>query len=213
MEGYAMNYLKAMMIATLISSISLPTYAVTEPSRPVESFQSICLDSWMKRMTTIKDQVSYKNFGEKYCSCAQTQPLDTDIAVDKAIQVCMSRTLLHDAMDSLEDSVGLAKATDKDVTQYCLAKWDLIYPQITDRAKEIATAYCECSKLKLVELVKNADAMTDKAYSDQIDSIAASCSSEIKPNQPATQQAPATQSTTPATSIEQTPVSKTPISQ
>lgn len=154
-----------------------------DTTNPADSFQSICLNSWMKRVNDIGDKVSYKNFGEKYCACAQTQPLDTDAAVDKAIQVCMSRTLLHDSMDSLEEKIGLNKATDKDIAQYCSDRWSLIYPQMTEQAKQNATAFCECSTPKLVEVLKKSDDLTDKEYYLQIDTIAASCSGQLTPTQ------------------------------
>lgn len=187
------SFKKSMLAAILVSLLPLITYAEdaakpadanqADSAKQAESFQSICLNSWLKRINDVGDKVSYKNFGEKYCACAQTQPLDTDAAVDKAIQVCMSRTLLRDSMDSLEDSVGLTKASDKDVGQYCHDRWNLIYPQMTDQAKQSAAAYCECSKPKLAELLKKSENMTDKDYYDQIDSIAAACSGQINPGQ------------------------------
>lgn len=155
----------------------------SNPSKQSESFETICLSSWMKRLNDLSDKVSYKNFGEKYCACALTQPLDTDAAVDKAIQVCMSRTLLHDSMDSVEDSIGLDKATDRDINQSCLDKWKLIYPQISEQAQQNTTAFCACSQPKLLTLAKNSDGMIDKDYYAQIDIIASSCSSVIKPIQ------------------------------
>ncbi|CDZ76554.1 hypothetical protein BN59_00828 [Legionella massiliensis] len=152
-------------------------------SNKQESFETICISSWMKRLNDVQDKVSYKNFGEKYCACALTQPLDTDAAVDKAIQVCMSRILLHDAMDAVEDEIGLDKATDKDVNQYCQDRWKLIYPQMSEQAQQNTNAFCTCAQPKLMTLINSSDGMTDKEYYAQIDSVAASCSSEVKPAQ------------------------------
>ncbi|MBA2651467.1 MAG: hypothetical protein H0U73_04265 [Tatlockia sp.] len=159
------------------------TTAPTDANKQGESFATICLESWMKRFTDVKDKVGYKNFGQKYCACALTQPLDTDVAVDKAIQVCMTRILLQDSMNSLEDTVGLDKASDKEVNQACEDKWKLIYPQMSAQAQLNTTAFCSCTQPKLSELSKKSDNMTDKDYYTQIDSIAASCADMIKPNQ------------------------------
>jgi hypothetical protein len=152
-------------------------------SNQAESFQAICLSSWMKRETNVANLTDYKNFGEKYCACALTQPLDTDAAVDKAIQVCMSRTLLRNTMDSLEEEIGLEKASDKDVSQFCQDTWNLIYPKMNDQAKQIATSFCDCSQPKLVSLLKSSTNMTDKDYYAQIDAVAASCSGPIESSQ------------------------------
>lgn len=157
--------------------------------KQAESFQSVCLSSWMKRINEISDKVSYKNFGEKYCGCALTQPLDTDADIDKAIQVCMARTLLHDTMDTIEDKVGLAKATEKDISESCDGLWNLIYPNMSEQAKRATTDFCNCARPKLADLLKNSDTMTDKDYYTQIDIVAATCSGMVKPEETPTKAA------------------------
>ncbi len=174
---------KIMLAVALISFFPLLVFASADVDRQGESFQTICISSWMKRLSDVGDKASYKSFGEKYCSCALTQPLDTDAAVDKAIQVCMSRTLLRNTMDSLEDEVGLDKANDKDVNQYCQDTWNLIYPKMTSQGKQIATSFCDCSQPKLAGLLKDSNSMTDKEYYAQIDTVAASCSGPIQSSQ------------------------------
>src|SRR5437588_7775328 len=49
----------------------------------------------------------YTTLFRSYCGCAAKQPLNNDAAVQKAVRLCMSRTLLHDTMDTIEDDVGL----------------------------------------------------------------------------------------------------------
>lgn len=149
-----------------------------------DSFQSVCINSWMQKIGGAADKVDYKNFGEKYCGCAAGQPLDNDAAIQKAIQLCMSRTLLHDAMDSLEEEVGLSEAKDTDVKEYCEDKWNLIYPKQTDEDKKFTSAYCECANPKLMDLMKQADNLTDKQYDEGIDTVAASCSGNVKQEAP-----------------------------
>lgn len=156
------------------------------PAKPGnDSFQSVCINAWMEKADTAKDKVDYKNFGEKYCGCAASQPLDTDAAIQKAIQLCMSRTLLHDAMDSMEEAVGLPKASEADITNYCQDRWNLIYPEISDENKKKTIAYCDCAKPKLMDLVKQSDNITDKQYDDGINDIAAACSIDALADKPA----------------------------
>lgn len=188
--------IKQVLIATTVGFLSLSSYA--EPS---ESFQTVCINSWMKKINDSSDKVDFKNFGEKYCTCAAAQPLDNDAAIQKAIQLCMSRTLLHDAMDSLEEEVGLSEAKDTDINEYCEDRWNLIYPKQTDEDKKITTAYCECAKPKLMDLIKKADSMTDKQYDEGINDVAAACSGNVKQENP-----PTTTSTTPTS----TPPASTP---
>ena len=167
-----------------------------------DSFQSVCINSWMQKIGGAADKVDYKNFGEKYCGCAAGQPLDNDAAIQKAIQLCMSRTLLHDAMDSLEEEVGLSEAKDTDVKEYCEDKWNLIYPKQTDADKKITSAYCECANPKLMDLMKQADNLTDKQYDEGIDTVAAACSGNVKQEAPVANtstQTPAPTTTTPTT--------------
>ncbi|MBA3535474.1 MAG: hypothetical protein H0T84_02515 [Tatlockia sp.] len=158
------------------------TKTPADANKQGDSFESICLSSWMKRFADVKDKSSYQNFGQKYCACALTQPLDTDAAVDKAIQICMSRTLLQDSMDSLKAEVGLDKATENDVNQFCLNKWKLIYPQMSEQAKLNTAAFCTCSQPKLTELIKNFKTMVDKDFKVQVDTIAGTCADMVKPS-------------------------------
>lgn len=144
-------------------------------------FQTRCTEGWMKHADEAKDKVDFKNFGEKFCSCAAKQPLDDK---EKAAKVCMSRTLLHDAMDSIEDDIGLSKAKDSDVADYCQDRWDLVLPKPTDEDKKLITAYCECAKPKLVELLKKSKDMTDKQYYDEIDSVADACADSAVASKP-----------------------------
>lgn len=186
------SLLKPISIALIVGFFSLATYADTVPQNG-DSFEKVCINAWMEKTDLAKDKVDYKNFGEKYCSCAAQQPLNDDASVQKAIQLCMSRTLLHDAMDSLEDEIGLSKAQDSDVMNHCQDRWNLIYPNLSDADKQKTIAYCDCAKPKLMALIKQSDNMTDKQYDEGIDGIAADCSSSALVNKPTTTaSAPAT---------------------
>ncbi|MCW8397373.1 hypothetical protein OQJ26_01005 [Legionella sp. PATHC038] len=177
-----MNFFKRMAIPVLSLMFALPTYAADTAGGG--DFQTLCTNAWMKKADEAKDKVDFKNFGEKYCGCAAKQPLDNDAAVQKAVHLCMSRTLLHDAMDSLEDEVGLSKAKDSDVADFCQDRWNLVDPKQTDEDKKLISAYCECAKPKLVDLLKRSNDMTDKQYSDEIDSIADNCADNAVASKP-----------------------------
>jgi hypothetical protein len=179
--------LKPLSAALFASLFSLATYADTAPQSP-DAFETACTNAWMQGSDAAKDKVDYKNFGEKYCGCAAKQPLNNDGEVQTAIQLCMSRTLLHDAMDSLEDEVGLKKATDTDISGYCQNRWALVLPNLNDAEKQKTMAYCECAKPKLADLIKQSDNMTDKQYDEGIDTVAADCSSNAVVSKPTASQ-------------------------
>lgn len=176
--------LKQMLIAVTVVCFSISSHS-DNATKASNSFQSVCINSWMTKGDQASDKVDYKNFGEKYCACASTQPLDNDVAIKKATQICLSRTLLHDAMDSLEEEIGLSDAKDTDVMEYCQNRWELIYPKQSDEDKKFTTAYCECAKPKLLGLIKESDKITDQQYSENIDSIAAACSGNVNEEEPA----------------------------
>lgn len=171
-------------------SIAVTVWVFTGAVYAADSFQAVCTNSWMKKIDESTEKVDYKNFGEKYCECAAGQPLDNEAAIQKAIQLCMSRTLLHDAMDSLEEEVGIKEAKDSDVKEYCEDKWNLVYPKQTAEDKIITSAYCACANPKLMELMKQADGMTDKQYAEGIDSAAASCSGNVRQEAPVASKTP-----------------------
>lgn len=177
--------LGTMLISAATVLFSFASYA-DGAAQSGASFLSSCTNSWMGKADQATDKVDYKNFGEKYCTCASQQPLDSDAAIKKAIQLCLSRTLLHDAMDALEEEVGLSDAKDSDLTEYCLDRWNLIYPQQNEEAKKVTTAYCECAKPKLLDLIKQSESMTDKQYDDSINVIAADCSGNVDEGQQST---------------------------
>ncbi|PWY56766.1 hypothetical protein DGG96_04985 [Legionella qingyii] len=163
-------FLKGIGISVFAMLCSLSTYADT-----AEDFQSRCTNAWMKKADEVKDKVDFKNFGEKYCGCAAKQALDNEAAIQKAAQLCISRTLLHDAMDSIEEDVGLDKAKDSDIADYCQNRWALVIPKQTDDDKKLINTFCDCAKPKLVDLLKKSNDMTDKQYYAEIDGVADTC--------------------------------------
>ncbi|MDX1837378.1 hypothetical protein DIZ81_05550 [Legionella taurinensis] len=168
------------LLAVVFVGVPLLVQADNAPApKSEETFQSTCVKAWLGRDNTTKDQVDYKNFGEQYCECAATQPLQDSAAVDKAAQVCMTRTLLHDALNSLEEDNELTGASEADIDESCHDRWSLVYPKMDDRLKQVATSYCGCAKSELKTLIKNSDNMTDKEYDNKINDIAASCAAQL----------------------------------
>lgn len=175
------TYLKSSLLAATLILFPLCS-AATEANQtsPQESFQGTCVKSWMKRMDKDQDKTDYRNFGEKYCECAAKHPLDNEKNINKAMQLCMSQTLLQDTMDSLENEVGLDKVTDEDLDEYCADRFKLVFPKMNDKDKQVSTAYCDCAKPRLIQLIKDSEEMTDAQYGSHINEIAATCSSGLE---------------------------------
>jgi hypothetical protein len=172
--------LKAVLLGLIV--VFSPLMALAAEETTAQIFKKTCFASWMGRVDTIseKDKMVYQNYGDRYCSCVATQPLDSSAAINKAAQICMSKTLLHDTMDALADDVGLNELTLGDIAENCEDRWTLIYPAMNAADRSASLAYCGCAKPKLLSLSKNADKMTDQVYSNEIDTIAASCSQMVK---------------------------------
>lgn len=173
---------KIIAMAIFCAAFSL-SYAAEEnsnaPTKAEETFQSTCVNAWLGRFPDVKDKTDYKNFGEEYCTCASTQPLEGSEAIDKAAKTCMTRTLLTDAMNKLEEDGAMDDATASSIDEYCMARWNLAYPQMDDKLKQVSSTYCGCAKDKLLSLIKDSTDMTDKQYYDHINEIAANCSAQL----------------------------------
>jgi hypothetical protein len=183
------NSLLKSMIATVVIGLSSMVTHAADSGNLQDVFKNACVKSWMERAGDSSDKVSYQNFGEKFCGCASTKPVGSDAEIDKAAQVCLSQTLLHDSMDTLEDKEGLSKINKDKLLASCQDKMMLIYPKMSDKAKGSATTYCQCASNKLDTLVKDQDNVTDKQFADKIDSIASDCSANIEPDKAATKNA------------------------
>lgn len=172
---------KSVIAISIISLFPVVSHA-DDTNKLNEIFQKSCVKAWMERAGEASDQVEFKNFGEKYCGCASSQPLDNDKAIDKAAQVCMSQTLMKDTMDGLSDQKGLSKVTEDDIDSACKDKWALIYPKMTDKDKVGIAAYCACAKTKLMPIVKDADNLTDKDFYTKVNGVAKDCAGDVEPD-------------------------------
>lgn len=165
-----------------VENLNPPPPPKPMPATPVAGttltpFQKTCVDTWVEKN---KGSADFRQFGEKYCGCAETQqPLDSDAAINKAIQVCMSRTLLQDAVDKLKATGPLSKISSDDLTKDCMNSWQLIYPSMNAQDKQAATNYCQCANPKLLELFKNSSSMSDTNLSTAVHGVAAACSGHV----------------------------------
>lgn len=145
-----------------------------------ETFKTNCVKAWMEIAAKNIDMINYKNFGEKYCDCASSKPLDSQTDLDKAAQICVSQILLHDTMDNLEDEVGLAKLTQEQILSGCQEKWKILYPD------QPSKNYCQCAAPKLYEMNHNSENMTDKEWYEKMNSIADNCAGNVTPHKATT---------------------------
>lgn len=185
MRSQSLSFVFTVIITCLPS---LVTAAEAPPTN--QSFQTTCFNAWMGRINDMKAKIDYQNFGDKYCKCAASQMLDTPLAIEKASQVCLSRTLLHDTMDALESDLGLSEITPGDIKEYCEDRWSLIYPHMNAKDKQSVSNYCGCAKPKLHQLVLDEDKITPEAFALQIDGIATQCASKVKADETTTHATP-----------------------
>lgn len=185
------SFLKPLLTTVLCTLFPLIAYA-QDADAGGKLFQDTCVKTWMERATDTTDKVAFQNFGEKYCSCAAGKDLHDDAAMQKAAQLCMSQVLLHDAMASLEDQYGLPDLTESQIEAGCQDKWALVYPDMNPNVKSKTTNYCQCAGPELDAMNKNANNLTDKAWSEKIDEIAAKCSGLVEPDKATTDVKPTT---------------------
>ncbi|KGP62762.1 hypothetical protein EP47_02085, partial [Legionella norrlandica] len=93
---------------------------------------------------------------------------------------CLPQTILHDAMDELEEGVTLSEVNTTTIEQYCIDRWNLVYPRQNNDDKKLVFAYCECAKTKLLDIIKKIDELSNKEYEDAIKNINMLCSGNLK---------------------------------
>ncbi|HAT8180732.1 TPA: hypothetical protein JA361_15080 [Legionella pneumophila] len=178
MTSVSFNSIKLIWIASLISII--PTLSYPESNiQYQETLQSHCLETWLNNADQSIDKETYKQFGDKYCRCISTKNLDNKTGIQKAIKNCLPQTILHDAMDELEEEVTLSEVTTQTIEQYCLNRWSLIYPNQSDEDKKTIQAYCACVKTKLLNFIEQIEKISNKEYNEAINDINTICSENL----------------------------------
>lgn len=164
----------------VIGTILLTQAYAAESVDDRQQIKPACVKAWMSRIDTITEKIEYQNYGEKYCTClAEKAPDTTASALANTTKNCLSRILLHNAMDVFEDDVGLKDITLGDIAEYCHDKWSLFYPNQDSAMQQSTANYCACVKPKLLALAKKADTMTDEIYNGHIDNIADNCAIKL----------------------------------
>lgn len=166
-------------LLVIVAALLLPITVSADDT--AQTFKTNCLKAWVDAHSST-DKVDFKNFGEKYCECASSKPLNTPENVNSAIQICMSQTILHDTMDNLEDKVGLDNVTEDAIQAGCIEKWKVIYPQMDEKLTTLINSFCQCVTPKLGDLTKNNANVTDKQWYEQIDQISATCAPILTPD-------------------------------
>lgn len=169
-------FLKRCLILVLFI---LPFTGKAQDNLP-ETFHYTCVNEWMNRVEGIKDKGRYQNFGDKYCTCVAGLPLNNVDEIVRTARNCISRTLLLDAMEAIDDDLGYTQTTLGDINEYCQDRWALIYPQMTDADKRAGDTYCNCAKSPLLALAKKSDSMGYQAFDSAVEEIAKNCAGNIK---------------------------------
>ncbi|HAU0827434.1 TPA: hypothetical protein JBH49_15805, partial [Legionella pneumophila] len=178
MTNVSFDFIKSIWIAALIGIT--PTLSYSESNiQYQETLQSHCFETWMKKIDPSIDKETYKQFGDKYCRCISTKNLDNKTGVQKAIRNCIPQTILHDAMDELEEEVTLSEVTTQTIEQYCLNRWSLIYPNQSDEDKKTIQAYCACVKTKLLSFIEQIEKISNREYNEAINDINTICSENL----------------------------------
>lgn len=165
-----------MILRLLISCILSAQLHAAESIHDAQQIKPACIKAWMSRIDAVTEKIEYQNYGDKYCTCLaeKASGLSTE-ALAKTAKMCMSRIMLHNAMDVFEDDVGLKDLTLGDIAEYCQDKWSLLHPHQDNTMQQATTQYCACIKPDLLALAKKADTMTDEVYNGHIDTIADTC--------------------------------------
>jgi hypothetical protein len=145
-----------------------------------EAFKTSCVKNWMQRTVNPADKLEFTNFGAEYCDCIAVKPYINKEGLGKSAQICLSQTLIHDVVDTLEGKEEAANITLDKINKTCQDKWQLVYSKMADKTKQEVSKYCECTSSKLDPLMQSQAKAEDKKYDDKIDSIADGCAISVE---------------------------------
>lgn len=140
----------------------------------LKSFKKSCVKAWMNKSKS-GDSAEFKSYGEKYCDCVASQAIDTDAQMESAAKLCMSRVLLREAMNALQENGGLSNLNTNKIEMSCVKRWDSIATALAGDSIKPMDIYCRCAAPKLLDLSSNRDSYTETTWAEKIDSIADSC--------------------------------------
>ncbi len=165
-------------IQTLPLTIALlPCFAQAQdsPLSAKESFRASCEKTWMTKVDNTADEVTFRDFGQKYCDCVASQPLGTNAGSPETEAICMSRTALYLTMDNIGADQGLSNLTEDKIKSSCNDIWSIVNPNINSANKQTYSKICICAAPKLSALAKDKENYTDREWYAKINEIAAGC--------------------------------------
>lgn len=169
--------LQIIPLIVTIGFISSTIYAADEHVNlnQLEQFKSVCVKAWMERADDITDKSNFRNFGEKYCQCAANKTFKNQKDFKRTAQTCISETLLHNAMNMLEDKQGFSNISTSGIETACQNEFKLAFPKMSEETKQASITYCECAAPKLNDLIKNRRTLADTQWIEKMDAIADNC--------------------------------------
>ncbi len=148
----------------------LPSFAhAQDPS------STSCEKTWMTNVGDTSDEVTFRDFGQKYCDCVANQPLGQNAGSTKTEAICMSRTALYLTMDNIGADAGLSNLTVDKIKSSCNDIWSIVNPNINAVNKQKNSNICICAAPKLNALAKDKENYTDREWYAKINEIAAGC--------------------------------------
>lgn len=136
---------------------------------------SSCENAWMTNVSSTTDEVTFRDFGQKYCECIAKQPLGTNAGSEKTQNSCMTRTALYLTMDYIGSEEGLSNLTEDKIKSSCNTIWDIATPNNDVAGKQKNSKICACAAPKLNALAKEKENYTDREWYEKIDDITAGC--------------------------------------
>lgn len=171
-----MRLLKFVKTLSLTIAI-LPCLAVAQDasSSAKELSRASCEKTWMAKADDSPDEVTFRDFGQKYCDCTASQPLGLNAESTKTQAICMSRVALYLTMDNIGADEGLSNLTEAKIKTSCTAIWDIVSPNVDTTNKEKNSNLCSCAAPKLNTLAKDKENYTDREWYAKINEITAGC--------------------------------------
>jgi len=154
----------------------LPCFAhAQDSSSPAKQSSTSCETKWMMNVDQTSDEVTFRDFGQKYCDCTASLPLGPNAGSTKTNAICMSRTALYLTMDNIGADEGLSNLTEDKIKSSCNDIWGIVNPNIDAVNKQKNSKICVCATPKLNALAKDKENYTDREWYAKINEIAAGC--------------------------------------
>ena len=159
----------------LIALLPCFAHAQDSSSSAKDLFRASCEKTWMSNVDNTSDEVTFRDFGQKYCDCTANQPLGPTAGSAKTQAICMSRTALYLTMDNIGADEGLSNLTEDKIKASCNNIWSIVSPNVDAANKQKTTQSCVCAAPKLNALAKDKENYTDREWYAKINEIAGGC--------------------------------------